>query len=373
MPKFSSLPVRPTSKGYIALARAVGIASSVAAGVAIALGTVPDAIASGNLLNVAIPVILAGVVPFGLSAGWHKLYGYAAHAREVHERAIALGFGGLLFLIGMGSSAWFLASLLGGPSALSDYQAASVERARAAFDVVTANAALETNIIAALNTASGNLASVARDERGSGTMSGRPGNGPVSLGLKNAAASMATMQAGLARQQQERADALARSGEALANASRDIAARDAATFQDDMAKAVAEIRAAAKIRLGVASLNIGLAVPAEAEPVINQTTTAIAAVMTDINSRRRAVTMPDYQPIDAKRAMLTNPQPLAWLAAIVVELLPLVALGLLLTLWRDEEQPAPPDSDNDIPPFLPEHEDEVPFDPMPLRRQRQFH
>jgi hypothetical protein len=49
------------------------------------------------------------------------------------------------------------------------------------------------------------------------------------------------------------------------------------------------------------------------------------------------IDIPAYEPLDAKNAILIHPQPLPWVVAIVVELLPLLFLGLMLALWRDPE------------------------------------
>ena len=251
----------------------------------------------------------------------------------------------------LGLSGWLLATVIGGAAALQDYQHRAVEYVRAASDYVSGNLAVEANIVTALNTAANNLAAAADSECTYGLFTPHPGEGPVCRGIRNAASGLVKMRRDLMKQQQEVNEALARSDEALASATRDIAARDMSGFQDDMAKAVAEVRAAEKVHLGVESLNIGLAVPAQAESLINQTTSGLSSVMSNINSNRhRVVTVPDYQPIDQKTAMLKNPQLTAWLAAVVVDLLPMICLGLLLTIWRDEETPPPRQSDSDEPP-----------------------
>jgi hypothetical protein len=327
---------RPIAKNYIGLARSVGFAAGVSAGASFGVGTMPDALAAGGL-NIALPIIGALVLMIGLGAFWHNLYHYAAHARETHERSIALGFGGGGFLIGASCTAWFLAGILGGPSALNEYKHGYVARDQAAIELASADAALDDNVVVALKTAENNLDATASGECDSGVVSGRRGKGVICAALKNSAGGMTALRGSLAKQQQERDNALSRARDALTDAVRDISTGDDTAFRDDAARAVAETRAGAKIRLGVASLNIGIAAPAEALHTIDETASGIAAVMADINMRRRAVTVPDYQPIDAKKAMLTNPQPLAWLAALVIEALPLLMLGLLLTIWRDEE------------------------------------
>jgi hypothetical protein len=296
----------------------------------------PDARATGGLY-MAVPIIVAAVVTIGLGVGWNKLFGYTAHARETHERSIAFGFGVALFLIGAGCSGWFLASLIGGNAALRDYELDYVQRLNAAADTASKNVADEADIVSAWNVAATNLSTAGTSECSDGGPSGKRGKGVVCIGLRDLATGMASVSAGLVKQQQDREDALARSRESLEDARRDIAAYDAAKFQEDAARAATEVHAAAKAHLSLSGLNMGITVPADAQPAINQATTAMTTMMSDINSHRRVVEVPDYQPVDTKKAMLTNPQPLAWLAAIVVETLPLIGLGLLLVMWRDEE------------------------------------
>jgi hypothetical protein len=349
MPKDRPLPPRPTSKGHIALARAVCIGAGCMSGAAIALGTVPDALASGGL-NIVLPVMLSVVVAFGLSAAWHKLCGYAAHAREGHERAIALGLACGAALIGLSLSGWFLASILGGVPAENDYRLGYVEKLRMAGDAIAENAAIEHRIIDALNTAAANIEATASTDDATGLVSGRRGKSRVVLSLQNDARGMSAMSANLVDQQMQQAAALTRAHDALGDATRNAADNDAAVFQDNATRAATETRAAAKIQLGASSLNIGVSAPPAAQHVIDDATAKLAEVIEDVNARRNRVTVPDFQPVDTKTAIQKAPQPLAILAAVAVELIPLLCLALLLTIWRDEETPSEgADSDAVVP------------------------
>jgi hypothetical protein len=330
--------VRPTSRTHLTLARVAALATSCAAAFAVGLGISSDAFASGGGY-IALPFVAAAVVALLLTAGWHVTLGYAAHTREVHERAIGFGFGVALFLIGVGCSGWFLASMLGGNAALQAQQHDYLDRLTAAMNVAAANAASERNIVSALDSAAGNLDKTANAEGSNGIVSGRVGQKVVYTALKNAAASMASMRAALGAKGEERDELLARARDAIREALRASASHDAALFQESTANAASAIAAANAIRFApaLAGLGNGLATN-QARAVIDESVNNVHSAALVISKQRRTVDIPVYEPIDAKHAILSHPQPLAWVVAIVIEILPLVMLGLLLALWRDDEQ-----------------------------------
>jgi hypothetical protein len=341
-------PPRPTSIRNVALARWVAGASAVAAGAAIGAGTLPDAIAAGGA-SIVIPIFVVVVVVLGLSAGWHMLMGYAAHTREAHERSLALGFGSGLTIIGAACSGWFLAALIGGHGALQSHQHAFVDRLKSAYEIVAANTAVDGNIRGAVDTAAANLDTLANAEGSTGVYTGKVGCKVVCLTLRNAAAGFATKGAVLSKGERARNETLARARNAIGDAIRDIAANDTERFEQDVANAAAGINAAANQRLVVPDLGIGIDIDHARQPIL-RAINDVSAVVEDANSRRRPVVVPAYQPIDTKTAIITNPQPLAWIAAMVIELLPLIFLGLLLTIWRDPEEEAPAEA---VAPFRP--------------------
>jgi hypothetical protein len=331
---------RPTAYQHLTLARVAALATSFAAAFAVGLGISAEAFASGGGY-IALPFVAAAVVAILLSASWHVTLGYAASAREVHERAIAFGFGVALFLIGVGCSAWFLASMLGGNAALQTQQHEHLARLTAAMDIAAANAASERNILSALDSAASNLDKTANAEGANGIISGKVGQKVVFTALKNAAASMASMRAALEAKGQERDELLNRARDEIQEATRASAAHDIAKFQESTANAANAIAAANAIRFApsLAGLGNGLAT-SQARAVIDEALNNVRSTALVISKQRRSVDIPVYEPIDAKHAILSHPQPLAWVVAIVIEILPLVMLGLLLALWRDEEKQA---------------------------------
>ncbi len=166
--------VRPTSRTHLTLTRVAALATSCAAAFAVGLGVAPEAFASGGGY-VALPFVAAAVVAILLSAGWHMTLGYAANTREPHERAIAFGFGVVLFLIGVGCSGWFLASMLLGNAALREHQHDYIDRLTAALNIAAANGASERNILSTLDSAASNLDKTANAEGSNGIRSFRQG------------------------------------------------------------------------------------------------------------------------------------------------------------------------------------------------------
>jgi hypothetical protein len=328
--------VRPTSGSHLTLCTVAGFATALSAGFAAGLGTLPDAWAAGGFM-IALPLVLAVIVTLGLASAWHILFNYGAHARALHERSIAFGFGVALFLVGVGCSGWFLASLIGARPALQSHRLAYVQQLKDASGIVARNVTADGNLVSAVKTAAGNLTLTAAAEGKNGLISGKPGQKVVYATLKNAADSMAAKAADLDKAQDVRT--LSSVQETIDEAARAASEHDGAGFEEAAAKAASDLRAVADARLGVPDLGAGMSIDHARAP-ITQAIGDVSAVMRDVNGRQRHVDIPFYQPIDGRTAVLIHPQPLAWIVAIVIEVLPLIFLGLLLTLWRDEEEPA---------------------------------
>jgi hypothetical protein len=345
--------VRPTAQTHLTLARVAALATSCAAAFAVGLGIFPEAWANGGGY-VALPFVAAAVVAILLSSGWHVAMGYAAHARKLHEKAIAFAIAVVLFLVGVGCSAWFFASNIEGNAAVQAHQHEYLDRLMAAANVAAANAASERNILSAIDSAASNLDRTARAEGSTGIVSGRVGQSVVYTALKNGAATMGDMKNALGTKGEERDDLLARAREHIREAQQASAARNLALFQESVADAASDIAAANAIRFAPMLVGLGNGfAPGHARSVIDETVSNVHAAALAISKQRRTVDIPAYEPIDAKHAILSHPQPLAWVVAIVIELLPLVLFGLLLALWRDPEEEAKPETGADVERFRP--------------------
>ena len=329
---------RPTSKRGLALARCVALGSSALCGLAVGLGTYPDVTASAGPMNFVLPFALAPVIAFGLAASWHFVLGLAAHANELHKQAIAVGLGVALFSVGCGTSAWFLCSKLGGASALQAYQLDHVQKLKDAAEIVAVNSASEQGLISAVDAGATALRATAEAEGSTGLLSGRAGKSVVYQSLMNAAQSVSAMSRSLKQQAEDRDEGLTRAEHNLSDASRAVAARNAAQFEEHVARAASQISAADKVRLTAAAsgLGVGLVVADKARPAVDMAFAEIGRAAHGVGENRRDVSVPIYVPIGAKEAVITNPPTLAWIASILIEALPFAMLGILLALWREE-------------------------------------
>lgn len=358
------LPKKPSSQGNaLALARCVSIACSVACGVAVFLGIFPQTAGNAGALSYVLPFIAPPILAFGMAAAWHVVHGLGAHATELHRQVITLAFGAGLFLVGCSTSAWFLAAKIGGAGAIEAYQNQAVERLKRAGEVVAGNASADAALLAAVEHGGDALRIAAVSEDKTGVVArGKTGKGVAFRGLSDAAESMAKVASDMRQQAGERADLLTAAQTALGEAERDAATGDAAGFEQAFAKASETLNAAEKIRLSAAasSLGIGWAVDRSAAPHVNATLQEIEKVRQLSNSNRRAIVIPVYTAIDDRQAVLNVPQPLAWIAAVMIEALPLAMLGLLLLLWREET----PEQETWLPAFVPTRAATV---PQPIR------
>jgi hypothetical protein len=342
---------KPTSQGNaLALARCVSIGCSAACGVAVFLGIFPQG-GNASVLSYVLPFIAPPILAFGMAAAWHVVHGVGAHATELHRQVIALAFGAGLFLVGCFTSAWFLAAKIGGAGAIEAYQHQAIERLKRAGEVVAGNASADTALLAAVEHGGDALRIAAVSEDKTGVVArGKIGKGVAFRGLSDAAESMAKVASDMRQQAGTRGDLLTAAQTVMSEAERDAATGDAAGFEQAFAKASETLNAVEKIRLSAAasSLGIGWAVDRSAAPHVNATLQEIEKVRQLSNSNRRAIAIPVYTAIDDRQAILNAPQPLAWIAAVMIEALPLAMLGLLLLLWREET----PEPETRLPRFI---------------------
>jgi hypothetical protein len=335
-------PERPASKFGLNLAHWVAGLGAGATSLAIFLGIFPDAIASAEPLNFLLPFIVAPVAGFGLAVSWFFVLGIAAHAEETHRKGLAAALGFALFLIGCGTSAHYLAAIIGGASAIQAYQEDYTGKLKSGGEVVAINAAAEQGLIGAVNASAVAMRSSAASEKDSGLLSGKPGANVVYHTLLNAAESLSKMASSLEKAAHARDEQLTRAARNLAEASHAIATRDAAQFSEAATRAATDIAAAGKINLAsmTEGLGIGLIVAEQARADVATTFDQIDKRAAQVSETRRAVSVPVYVPVGAKKAVLTNPPPFAWIASILIEALGLIQLAVLLVLWREERDDA---------------------------------
>jgi hypothetical protein len=330
-----------TSDKFLGLARAVGIASALVAGLALGLGTYPDIVASAGPANWVLPFVFAPALAFSLGALWHVALGWAAGADDAGQRTMALGLGVALTIIGLGTSAWFLASKIGGTAALAQHQRAYLEAVQGIESSVSRNAADEDELVTALGAGAEDIGAHARDEGKLGKYSGKPGEKVVFTALGNAASSFSNLRATLVSRANDRRERLAAARREIAEAQRAVAAKNTPAFEAATARAIAALGEAERIRLTnlVSGLGLGLdnGLTGSARANIEATIGKIVKIARDIEERKIAVRVPAYEQIDAKEAVTRYPSPLVWIAACLPELCPFLFLVTLLGLRREPE------------------------------------
>jgi hypothetical protein len=108
--------------------------------------------------------------------------------------------------------------LIDGGAALQRHEVAYVERLKDQTAVVSGNVKVDGKLIAALDTASGNLENTPEAEAKQGLVSGKVGRSFVYATLKNAADGMAAKGVSLAKRQEGREEALMRVQDAIEEA-----------------------------------------------------------------------------------------------------------------------------------------------------------
>jgi hypothetical protein len=345
-------PERPASKFGLTLAHWVAGLGAGATSFAIFLGIFADVIAGAEPLNFLLPFIVAPVAGFGLGVGWWFVLGIAARAEETHRKGLAAALGFVLFLIGCGTSAHNLAAIIGGASATQAYQEDYLGKVKSGGEVVAVNAAAEQGLIGAINAGAVAMRSSAESEKDSGLVSGKHGASVVYHTLLNAAESLSKMASSLEKAARARDEQLTRAGRNLAEASHAIATRDAAQFSEAATRAATDIAAAGKVNLAsmAEGLGIVLIVTEQARAAVATTFDQIAKSAAQVGETRRAVAVPVYVPVGAKKAVLTFPPPFAWIASILIDALGLIMLlAVLLVRWREERDD---DDDEQAPPAL---------------------
>jgi hypothetical protein len=334
-------PPRETSKLALLSLRAVALGNCALCTGAVALGTYPEALAEGGA-NVVLPLGAAAVLGIGLGTAWHFILGIASHAEkgETHKKALAACLGAVLCGVGFGTSAWFLASKIGGASAVQSVRLEHVRKLSDGLNVAALNAGSEQGLIASLDGGASALkSSAAREAKGTGA-SGRVGEKAVYESLMILAESISDT-ANAMRDGKKRRDDLLASGERnIAEAAKAATAgSDGTAFQQAATRAGRAIADADNIHLRDYAGNIGggVVVAAKARPIVDDVISRMKQALDRAEDSRRPLALPVFVPVTAKEAVILNPPPLAWIAAGVIEFLPLIGLSILLLLWREHD------------------------------------
>jgi len=208
MPAPQTHPARPTSKLALKYAHYVGFGTAATCALATGVGVYSDAAASSGPLGLLMATVSGLALGGGLGVGWYYLHGMASHTTETEteKKALAAGLAVLCVAIGIGTSGAFLARTISGASALQAYQASYVQELQTSIDTVSANAAEEQGLIAAVEMCGETLHASAKSEDEAGLVSGKRNKGVVYRSLNNAGddcANMGTKLQGIADERDE--------------------------------------------------------------------------------------------------------------------------------------------------------------------------
>ena len=324
---------RLNSDQFLPLARIVGFGAALSVGIALCLGSYVDIVASDGPANFILPFIIAFVVAGGLGAGWHVVLAMGAQAATTQAKSIvfAIGFG--FTVIGVSTSAWFLAGKIGGSPAIQTHQTIYLGKLVQAERLVAANHAVEVDLLQQTKTNVGTLESDAVAEGKFGKFSGKAGYKGLYETLKNAANALLRTFNTLKSVDSKRRRLLGEARQQIENATEAVAERDSEVFKKSASRAASLTAEADRMRLSglVRGLSIGSA-SGDAGQAIRSAARGIGDKADEVASRQRPVIIPLYIPMDAKTAVVAYARPLPWLMAILLEALPLMMLLLLITL-----------------------------------------
>lgn len=333
-------PEKLTSQSFLPAARAGALIAPLCMGGAVFVNLYPET--SG--IRSVIPFLAGGTLMAMAGICWHGLLGAAADAKTIGQGSIFFALGTAVCGIAIGVSALPLAATVGGPAALQTHQYEHINVLNVALDAAASNATNDQGILTAVVGAAENIWSTSKAEGDNGVVTAKPGEKTVWATLRAAAGSFDQMTKTLTGIGNDRNTLISRAREDVTAANAAISAHDSNAFEENARSAAANIVAANAITYAhnLAGFGNGLPPNGTAGPIIDKAVRNIQSSATTISKQRRTVSVPPYVPLDYRAAMIANPQPFAWIAAISIEILPMILMGLLLALPR-EPQPAEPE------------------------------
>ena len=341
-------PKRPTARRALKATRGVALGCAIIGGSGTGSSIFSDALAKGDPIGCLLAFGVGIVIAAGIATGWHYALGLAAHTEEDGEpekKAQAVVIAAFLLFVGCGTSGWYLTSRIGGANAEQQHQLEHTQKLAGSADAVKSNSGLDDGLVASVETSASAMRSAAESEREAGLMShGQRGAGVVYRTLNDAADNMRDMAAKLRDLVASRDNHLKHTLQNLVEARKAAASHDTGHFEEAVARAASEIAAADQtpILATASTLRPGV-VTSNSRATIEAAFNDIGRAAGLVAENRREVSVPVYVPIDAKQAVIAHPPILAWVAALLIEGIPLILLAVLLILWRnDDDDSAPP-------------------------------
>ena len=153
-----------------------------------------DQLAGGGAESIAIPIGAGVVIGVAFWIAWHWLCRVGPLAHSPVTRTMFVAVAGILTLVAISTTSWFVASAIGGGSALQKHMHAHLVKVDSQLGTLTINAVAEQELADKLGMIAGAWAKPAEDEE-RGTVSGKTGCGKDCDTYKRASAAYAAQHA----------------------------------------------------------------------------------------------------------------------------------------------------------------------------------
>lgn len=338
-----SCPLSMESKMYdnqrvtqssVRLARALALIGSLAAGLAVFWGLRDILAPEGGLSSWAIPVAAATALACLLAGGWHMILGSAAEAKG-HHAVVVLGLGTILTAITIATSAWWLATALGGSSAVRHHQQQVFSEVERASSSILDALEPERQIIVAVQGIRSGYEKLALAEQRHGVLSGRPGRGPVFEEVNDVARALLVIEQTMIGVFDQRNATIVAVRESLRNASRASTLGENTIVGEMVMKAINQLADARRMSvLELASTVQVIPVTSSADRLkeLENLTRGIPELARKLGQNQQIVEMPNWEPVSRSEAVVryADNVSLAWIVAVSLDLLPLLLLGVVV-------------------------------------------
>lgn len=301
--------------------------------------------AEGSMKALIIGPLAGGALGLGLGFGWHLVQRRAAQAETDGGRlVIAILCVGLLAAAVL-TSARFLAVLIGAGEVMRIERVEALDEAYRSAEAIMANRRLDQPLIVDAETAAATFDQYALDERDSGTLSGRSGQGQTFDALKAATDAYGALATQMRDGFEDREALLERGFERLDTANEANRQGDAETFETALSEARKVLSEAASMTLTSMLGSLTLVESRIADlPGLPDAAGELRRNAGRIADRQEAIVFPSYQPLAPIEAMSKHMERMAfaWLGAVVIELIPALFTFLILTAPRVPSRAAAP-------------------------------
>lgn len=319
----------PTPVPYLRLARILALIASILVGVAAFWGLRHIVGENGGLSSWLVPAVVSAALVAMLAGAWHILFGHAVTSDQTDiglPLVIAAGVG--LTAIHIATSSWFLATEIGGRSALEHHRALALNALTAAASYLSGQSERDRAVLAAANQAHGSIDRLLGCEIRNGCISGLIGRGRVAQEVERALGALSDHRRDLEATLNRRPTLLEEVRAQIETARQALYAQDGNAFDRAVNAAIAGLGTAQAVDPSRVLADIG------GVSRLSAVNGAISSLSSVLNNTQfgAPIDVPLYIPMDRATAVIDYAEEIAfaWAVAVAVDSLPLVLLFLLL-------------------------------------------